>query len=191
ARHNRDPLGARRPLWQQQAPQRVERQLGTPPITRAHGINGDPCPICLEQFENCNSIVETVCGHRACENCMYQNVRHGNRNCPLCRSSLGQVPYRLINEHNQELMNEMEGHLKEARRSSILGNYDGSMVFYEGVLLEIQQLLQSNYEEPKFKINKQKLIEYRKMIEAELDQVKEIQSSLNVFKNSVPSQQPP
>ncbi|RNA04393.1 hypothetical protein BpHYR1_036558 [Brachionus plicatilis] len=97
-RHNRDPLGARRPLWQQQAPQRVERQLDTPPITRAHGINGGPCPICLEQFENCNSIVETVCGHRACENCMYQNVRHGNRNCPLCRRSLGQVPYRLINE---------------------------------------------------------------------------------------------
>ncbi|RNA32386.1 Retrovirus-related Pol poly from transposon [Brachionus plicatilis] len=97
-RHNRNPLGARRPLWQQQAPQRVERQLGTPPITRAHGFNGSPCPICLEQFENCNSIVETVCGHRACENRMYQNVRHGNRNFPLCRRSLGQVPYRLINE---------------------------------------------------------------------------------------------
>ncbi|RNA35725.1 hypothetical protein BpHYR1_054437, partial [Brachionus plicatilis] len=78
-----------------------------------------------------------------------------------------------MSNSNHELMNEMEGHLKEARRSSILGNYDGSMVFYEGVLLEIQQLLQNNYEESKFKINKQSLIKYRKMIEAELDQVKE------------------
>ncbi|RNA09670.1 Katanin p60 ATPase-containing subunit A-like 1, partial [Brachionus plicatilis] len=96
-----------------------------------------------------------------------------------------------MSNSNHELMKEMVDHLKEARRSSIMGNYDGSMVFYEGVLLEIQQLIQNNYEEPKFKINKQKLIEYRKMIEAELDKVKEIQSSLNVFKNSVPSQQPP
>ena len=95
-----------------------------------------------------------------------------------------------MSSSKHELLNEMCDHLKEARRSAILGNYDGSMVFYEGVLLELQQLIQINYEDPKSKINRQSLIKYRKMIEGEQDQVKEIQNSLGVFKNSVPSQQP-
>lgn len=85
--------------------------------------------------------------------------------------------------NKKELINEMSQHLKEARQSALLGNYDGSLVFYEGVMHEIQQLIQLNYEDLSLKINKQNLLKYRKLIEIEYDQVKEIQNSLNIFKN--------
>ena len=89
----------------------------------------------------------------------------------------------------QELLMEMSQHLKEARHSALVGNYDGSMVFYEGVMHEINQLIQSNFEDPKLKINKQTLLKYRKMIEIEQDQDKEFQTLLNVFKNTAPTSQ--
>ena len=99
ARHNRDPVRAWRPFWEQQRVHNPRaRHLDTPPTTRVHRLTGGPCPICLETFENCNSVVETVCGHRACESCMFQNIHFGNNNCPLCREPLGQVQYRRVQE---------------------------------------------------------------------------------------------
>lgn len=96
-----------------------------------------------------------------------------------------------MSNSKQVVLLEMTQHLKEARQSALLGNYDGSLVFYEGVMHEIHQLIQSNYEDQKLKINKQTLLKYRKMIEIEQDQVKELQSSLSIFKNAVPSQPTP
>ncbi|CAF0926030.1 unnamed protein product [Brachionus calyciflorus] len=94
------------------------------------------------------------------------------------------------NNNKKELLKEMAHHLREARQSALYGNYDGSLTFYEGVMMEIEQLIQLNYEDPKLKINKLNLIKYRKMIEAEHDQVKEYQNLLSTFKNSTPSVQP-
>lgn len=94
----RDPLRAWRPYWQREAQNNSRPRLEPPPTTRVHGITGGPCPICLEQFENCNSVVEMRCGHRACESCMHQNILYQNENCPLCRQSLGPTPYRRVTE---------------------------------------------------------------------------------------------
>ncbi|RMZ96559.1 E3 ubiquitin- ligase RNF4 isoform X1, partial [Brachionus plicatilis] len=76
------------------------RQLSRSPTTKAHRFLGGPCPVCLEQFENCPSIVSTQCGHLMCEDCMYGYVRNSDRDvrerCPVCRSQLAQNYYHKV-----------------------------------------------------------------------------------------------
>lgn len=75
-------------------------QLAQPPTTKSHKFEGGNCPICLESFEECLSIVSTQCGHLACEQCMHHHVRLAERQvrdkCPTCRSKLGYNYYSRI-----------------------------------------------------------------------------------------------
>lgn len=92
-----------------------------------------------------------------------------------------------MSDKRQERLGELVRNLKDARQSALLGNYDGSLVFYEGVLHEIQQLVQLPGAAAALEsttLTKQDLIKYRKLIETELGQVKDLVTALNVFKNS-------
>ena len=76
------------------------RQLPRQPTTKAHRFIEGPCPVCLEQFENCHSIVSTQCGHLMCEDCMYGYIRNSDRDvrerCPVCRSQLAHNYYHRV-----------------------------------------------------------------------------------------------
>jgi katanin p60 ATPase-containing subunit A1 len=80
-------------------------------------------------------------------------------------------------------MEEIVDNLKEARQSALLGNYEPAQSFYEVVLHEIQKLI-INYSEEKTKITKPNLMKYRKLIELENEQVKELQNALSTFKTN-------
>lgn len=90
--------------WAQDALPRNEfmplDQLAQPPSTKSHKFEGGNCPICLEAFEDCNSIVTTQCGHLACEQCMHHHVRFADRQvrdrCPTCRTKLGPNYYTRV-----------------------------------------------------------------------------------------------
>lgn len=64
-------------------------QMSPVPTTKVHRFTGASCPICLEAFEACNSVVILQCGHLSCEACMHRYVTDGARVCPVCRSKLG------------------------------------------------------------------------------------------------------
>lgn len=85
-----------------------------------------------------------------------------------------------------ELLNEIAEHIREARQSALLGNYDASQVYYQGVLHEIHMLMQKP-EDPKYQITKQNLQKYRKLLDAEYEQVKELCNVLVTFKNYQPT----
>ena len=83
-------------------------------------------------------------------------------------------------------MNEILDNLKEARQSALLGNYEGAHVFYEGVLHDLQKLIQnySSLEEEKLKIPKQTLYKYNQLVKIESQQVKELANVLDMLKTS-------
>lgn len=85
-----------------------------------------------------------------------------------------------------EALNEVADHIKEARQSALLGNYDAAQVYYQGVLIEIQHLMQKP-EDPKHNITKQNLQKYRRLLENEFEQVKEMCNTLVTFKNYAPT----
>lgn len=86
-----------------------------------------------------------------------------------------------------KLIKEVVDHIKEARQSALLGNYDASQVFYQGVIHEVQQLINTATHDPQSSlVNKQELFKYKKMLESEYEQVKEIGNILVTFKNFVP-----
>jgi katanin p60 ATPase-containing subunit A1 len=91
-----------------------------------------------------------------------------------------------MNNNNKKLclIEEVWNHLKDARQSALFGNYDASQVYFEGVMHELHQLIQQSDE--KSQVPKQTLMRYRKLVEAEYEQVKEISSSLNIFRNFTP-----
>lgn len=68
--------------------------------------------------------------------------------------------------------------------NKLIGNYDGSIVFYEGFLHELQQMSQTNLDDAKLNLNKQDLLKYQRRVELELNQVKDIRTVLNMFKGS-------
>lgn len=82
-------------------------------------------------------------------------------------------------------LKEIAEHIKEARESALLGNYDASQVYYQGVLHEIQLLMQKH--DDKFQIPKQNLQKYRRLLDIEYEQVKEMCNVLVTFKNYAPS----
>ncbi len=85
-----------------------------------------------------------------------------------------------------ELLNEIADHIKEARQSALLGNYDAAQVYYQGVLHEIQTLMQKP-EDTKYNITKANLLKYRKLLDSEYEQVKEMCNVLVTFKNYAPT----
>ncbi len=85
-----------------------------------------------------------------------------------------------------ELLNEIADHIKEARQSALLGNYDAAQVYYQGVLHEIQSLMQKP-EDTKYQITKANLLKYRKLLDNEYEQVKEMCNVLVTFKNYAPA----
>jgi len=83
-------------------------------------------------------------------------------------------------------MNEILDNLKEARQSALLGNYEASQVFYEGVLHDLQKLIHAytSVEEEKLKLPKQALYKYNQLVKIESQQVKELANALDVFKTA-------
>lgn len=85
-----------------------------------------------------------------------------------------------------DLLKEISEHIKEARQTAVVGNYDASQVYYQGVLHEIQLMMQKP-DDPKNQITKQNLMKYRKLLESEYEQVKEMCNVLVTFKNYAPA----
>lgn len=81
-------------------------------------------------------------------------------------------------------MNEILDNLKEARQSALLGNYEASQVFYEGVLHDLQKLIHtySSVDEERLRLPKQTLYKYNQLVKIESQQVKELANVLDVFK---------
>lgn len=75
--------------------------------------------------------------------------------------------------------------IKDARQSALLGNYDASQVYYQGVLHEVNTLILNN--DSTSPIPKIQLQKFKKLLELEFEQVKEISGVLVTFKNFVPS----
>ncbi|ESO93363.1 hypothetical protein LOTGIDRAFT_206522 [Lottia gigantea] len=73
---------------------------------------------------------------------------------------------------------EISENTKMGRESALLGNYDTSMVYYEGVLQQIQKLLLT-IKEP---ARKQKWYQVKQQIAQEYEHVKDISKTLNSFK---------
>jgi katanin p60 ATPase-containing subunit A1 len=84
-----------------------------------------------------------------------------------------------------QLYKEVVDHIKDARQSALLGNYDGSQVYYQGVLHEVQQLI--NQSDQTSAISKVQLQKFKRMLEQEYEQVREISNTLITFKNFTPS----
>lgn len=83
---------------------------------------------------------------------------------------------------------QIDSDCKLAREYALLGNYDTAMVYYQGVLQEIQKLLTSVHENDR----KQKWSQVRTQINVEYEHVKDISAVLASFKMSdpVPSARP-
>lgn len=74
---------------------------------------------------------------------------------------------------------EISENTKMGRENALLGNYDSSMVYYQGVIQQIQKLL-ATIKEPE---RKKKWHQVRQEIAQEYDHVKEISSTLASFKS--------
>lgn len=77
---------------------------------------------------------------------------------------------------------QIDSDCKLAREYALLGNYDTAMVYYQGVLQEIQKLLSSVHENDR----KQKWSQVRTQINVEYEHVKDISAVLASFKMSDP-----
>jgi katanin p60 ATPase-containing subunit A1 len=86
---------------------------------------------------------------------------------------------------NTPLYKDVVDHIKDARQSALLGNYDASQVYYQGVLHEVQQLITQS--DQTSVISKIQLQKFKKMLELEYEQVKETSNTLVTFKNFTPS----
>ena len=84
-----------------------------------------------------------------------------------------------------KLLSDVTEHIRDARQSALLGNYDASQVYYQGVFHEIQVLIQKS--DDKLQISKPNLHKYRKLLEVECEQVKELANALVTFKNYTPA----
>lgn len=67
---------------------------------------------------------------------------------------------------------------KMGREYALLGNYDTALVYYQGVIQQIQKLI-AQIKEP---VRKQKWQEARQMIAVEYEHVKDISQTLGNFK---------
>jgi len=85
----------------------------------------------------------------------------------------------------KDTLTELSDHIKEARQSALLGNYDAAQVYYQGVQHQLQLLIQKA--DDKSQINRITLQKFRKLLDLEYEQVKEITNTLLAFKNYTPS----
>jgi katanin p60 ATPase-containing subunit A1 len=96
-----------------------------------------------------------------------------------------------MNINKRDTLNELSDNIKEARQSALLGNYDASQVYYQGVLHQLNLLIQKSAtttgasSEPQ--LNKQNLLKFKKLLDLEYEQVKEMSNVLLTFKNFTPS----
>ncbi|XP_060069631.1 katanin p60 ATPase-containing subunit A-like 1 isoform X2 [Ylistrum balloti] len=79
-------------------------------------------------------------------------------------------------------LSEMYEYMKMGRENALLGNYDTSLVYYQGLQQQIQRLI-ANVKDPE---RKRKWIEAREMINQEYEQVKEISQTLASFLTDKP-----
>ncbi|XP_063403203.1 katanin p60 ATPase-containing subunit A1-like isoform X1 [Mytilus trossulus] len=80
------------------------------------------------------------------------------------------------------VLGEIEENTKLGRENALLGNYDTSLVYYQGVLQQIQKLLSSIGEPDR----KRKWMQARDLISQEHDRVKDINETLASFKSNNP-----
>ncbi|VDI19953.1 katanin p60 ATPase-containing subunit A1 [Mytilus galloprovincialis] len=80
------------------------------------------------------------------------------------------------------ILGEIEENTKLGRENALLGNYDTSLVYYQGVLQQIQKLLTSIGEPDR----KRKWMQARDLISQEHDRVKDINETLASFKSNNP-----
>ncbi|CAG2197950.1 KATNA1 [Mytilus edulis] len=83
------------------------------------------------------------------------------------------------------ILGEIEENTKLGRENALLGNYDTSLVYYQGVLQQIQKLLTSIGEPDR----KRKWMQARDLISQEHDRVKDINETLASFKSNNPRHQ--
>lgn len=79
-------------------------------------------------------------------------------------------------------LTQIDSDCKLAREYALLGNYDTAMVYYQGVLQEIQKMLSSSESE-----KKQKWQQVRTQVSVEYEHVKDIMAVLASFKVSDPA----
>jgi hypothetical protein len=67
--------------------------------------NDDVCVICLQSLDKnlvkSNGIFISKCNHKFCSDCIFQNISHGNNNCPICRTVF--IENKKINELENKL----------------------------------------------------------------------------------------
>ena len=67
--------------------------------------NDDVCVICLQSLDKnlvkSNGIFISKCNHKFCSDCIFQNISHGNNNCPICRTVF--IENKKINELEKKL----------------------------------------------------------------------------------------
>lgn len=83
---------------------------------------------------------------------------------------------------NQSTLAEINDNTKMGRENALLGNYDTSLVYYQGVIQQIKRLLET-IREPE---RKRSWIQAREQLSQEYEQVKEICDTLASFKSSTP-----
>ena len=88
---------------------------------------------------------------------------------------------------NGDLIKEVVEHIREARQSALLGNYEASQLYYQGVLHEVQKLINASNLDPSQPIPKQQWQKYKKLLESEYEQIKEIGNVIVTFKNFIPT----
>lgn len=86
-----------------------------------------------------------------------------------------------------EQIKEVVDHIKEARQSALLGNYEVSQLYYQGVLHEVIQLINATHVDPTLPIPKMQWLKYKKQLELEYEQIKEIGNVVVTFKNFIPT----
>ncbi|KAK3097489.1 hypothetical protein FSP39_010115 [Pinctada imbricata] len=80
------------------------------------------------------------------------------------------------------ILGEISENAKMGRENALFGNYDTSLVYYQGVIQQIQRLLSTTKEPDK----RRQWMEVRDMITTEYEQIKEISETLSSFKSSAP-----
>jgi hypothetical protein len=83
---------------------------------------------------------------------------------------------------NTDSLCEIAETVKDARQFALLGNYERSIVFFKGIIRDINKNLQ-NYDEKKIKASRADLQAYRAQIDKELKQIEELESSVTAFRN--------
>jgi katanin p60 ATPase-containing subunit A1 len=93
------------------------------------------------------------------------------------------------------LLSDVIEHIKEARQTALLGNYEASLVYYQGVIHEVKKLMiketADDLDPNPNKLSRKDLEKHLKLLEIEYEQVKDLSSCVMGFKNFSPKHQAP